>query len=76
VEKGWRVRKDGSRFRASTVLTALRDETGHLSGYQLGVNSYLHKPVDFEQSRDVVKQLGLYWLVVNQPAPAEAFSSG
>ena len=36
AEKGWRVRKDGSRFWASTVLTALRDKTGHLRGYQSG----------------------------------------
>jgi hypothetical protein len=58
------------------ILTSSREERDMISGYQLGVNSYLQKPVDFEQSRDVVKQLGLYWLVVNQPAPAGAFSSG
>ena len=58
------------------ILTSSREERDMISGYQLGVNSYLQKPVDFEQFRDVVKQLGLYWLVVNQPAPAEAFSSG
>jgi two-component system, response regulator len=40
----------------------------------LGVNSYIQKPVDFNQFRDTVKQLGLYWLVVNQPPPSGAFS--
>jgi hypothetical protein len=35
----------------------------------LGVNSYIQKPVDFNDFRDTVKQLGLYWLVVNQPPP-------
>jgi CheY-like chemotaxis protein len=58
------------------ILTSSREERDMISGYQLGVNSYLQKPVDFEQFRDVVKQLGLYWMVVNQPPPAEAFSSG
>lgn len=36
------------------------------SGYDLGVNSYLQKPVDFEQFRKMVKLLGMYWLVTNQ----------
>ena len=44
-----------------------------VNGYQLGVNSYIQKPVDFDQFRETVKQLGLYWLVVNEPAPLEAF---
>ena len=38
-----------------------------VSGYNLGVNSYLQKPVDFEQFRKMVKLLGMYWLVTNQP---------
>jgi len=43
-----------------------------VSSYNLGVNSYIQKPVDFEHFRETIKQLGLYWLVVNQPLPAEA----
>jgi two-component system response regulator len=38
-----------------------------VEGYNLGVNSYIQKPVDFDQFRTTVKTLGLYWLVVNQP---------
>jgi len=43
-----------------------------VNSYQLGVNSYIQKPVDFDQFRQTVKQLGLYWLVVNEPPPALA----
>ena len=45
-----------------------------VEGYKLGVNSYIQKPVDFNQFRETVKQLGLYWLVVNQSPPSSAFS--
>jgi hypothetical protein len=45
-----------------------------VDGYKLGVNSYMRKPVDFDQFREIVKQLGLYWLVVNQSPPITAFS--
>jgi two-component system response regulator len=53
------------------ILTSSREEKDRLMGYALGVNSYIQKPVDFEQFRDTIKQLGLYWLVVNQPPPAQ-----
>lgn len=55
------------------ILTASREEKDLINGYALGVNSYIQKPVDFEQFRQTVKQLGLYWLVVNQPPPPNAF---
>jgi two-component system, response regulator len=51
------------------VLTSSREERDLMQSYDLGVNSYIQKPVDFEQFRDMVRQIGLYWLVVNQPAP-------
>jgi two-component system response regulator len=54
------------------ILTSSREERDLVAGYQLGVNSYIQKPVDFNQFRDTVKQLGLYWLVVNQVPPAVA----
>jgi two-component system, response regulator len=54
------------------ILTSSREERDLIAGYQLGVNSYIQKPVDFNQFRDTVKQLGLYWLVVNQGPPASA----
>lgn len=40
-----------------------------IAGYKLGVNSYIRKPVDFVQFSDSVKQLGLYWLVLNELPP-------
>lgn len=57
------------------VLTSSREERDRLMSYRLGVNSYIQKPVDFEQFRQVIKQLGLYWLVVNQPPPRAAFAA-
>ena len=55
------------------VLTSSREERDLVESYQLGVNSYIQKPVDFDQFREVVRQLGLYWMVVNVPPPANAF---
>ena len=55
------------------ILTASREERDMVNGYQLGVNSYIQKPVDFGQFREIIKQLGLYWLVVNQAPPPNAF---
>jgi two-component system, response regulator len=55
------------------VMTASREEQDLVQSYQLGVNSYIQKPVDFDRFRDVVRQLGLYWLIVNEPAPPAAF---
>ena len=54
------------------VLTASKEERDLVDSYQLGVNSYIQKPVDFDQFREVVKQLGLYWMVVNEPPPPDA----
>lgn len=54
------------------VLTASREEKDLVESYRLGVNSYIQKPVDFEQFQQTVKQLGLFWLVVNQPPPPRA----
>lgn len=57
------------------ILTASREERDLVESYQLGVNSYIQKPVDFEQFRDIVNKLSFYWLLVNQPPPASAFSA-
>ncbi|HUM04260.1 MAG TPA: response regulator [Terriglobales bacterium] len=48
------------------ILTSSREESDLVNGYRLGVNSYIQKPVDFDQFRDTVKKMGLYWLVINQ----------
>ena len=49
------------------VLTSSREERDLARGYQLGANSYIVKPVDFDQFSEVVRQLGLYWVLLNQP---------
>ena len=56
------------------VMTSSKEEKDLIQSYGLGVNSYIQKPVDFDQFRAAVKQLGLYWLLVNVPPPAEAFA--
>jgi two-component system, response regulator len=48
------------------IMTSSNEERDLVEGYNLGVNSYIQKPVDFDQFRSTVKTLGLYWLVVNQ----------
>lgn len=55
------------------ILTSSREEQDIVNGYHLGVNSYLQKPVDFDRFREIVRQLGLYWIVVNEPPPPNAF---
>jgi two-component system response regulator len=48
------------------ILTSSREQVDMLSGYAHGCNSYIRKPVDFEQFADAVRQLGLYWFVLNE----------
>lgn len=57
------------------VMTSSKEQRDMVEGYQLGVNSYIQKPVDFDEFRNLINQLGFYWLVVNQPPPAAAFRS-
>ncbi len=49
------------------VLTSSKEEKDIVESYKLGVNSYIVKPVDFAQFTDAVRQLGLYWVLLNQP---------
>lgn len=51
------------------ILTSSRQEQDVSAGYDLGVNSYIRKPVDFHQFMDAIKTLGLYWLVLNELPP-------
>jgi CheY-like chemotaxis protein len=63
-----RVKSDERTKTIPVVLmTSSKEERDRLVGYNLGANSYLQKPVDFTEFRKMVKLLGLYWLVVNQP---------
>jgi two-component system response regulator len=48
------------------IMTSSKEERDLIEGYNSGVNSFIQKPVDFEQFRETVKTLGMYWLVVNQ----------
>ena len=51
------------------ILTSSNEEQDRNNGYGLGANSYVRKPVDFGQFNDAVRQLGLYWLILNESAP-------
>jgi CheY-like chemotaxis protein len=68
--------KADPRTRAIPVvmLTSSNIERDIARGYELGANSYLQKPVDFEQFRQAVRHLGLYWLNLNEPPPSSAFA--
>ena len=57
------------------VMTSSREERDLVESYKLGVNAYVQKPVDFEQFRTLVKDLGLFWLVINEVPPPQAFES-
>jgi len=55
-----------TRFIPVVILTSSKEERDLVQSYELGVNSYIQKPVDFEQFRQTVKTVGLYWMVINQ----------
>lgn len=68
-----RIREDPStKTLPVVILTSSKQEEDLVRSYRLGVNSYIQKPVDFDRFREVVKQLGYYWLMVNQPPPDRA----
>ena len=63
-----RVKADPRTKRIPVVvLTSSREERDIVESYQLGVNSYITKPVDFDQFTEAVRHLGYYWLLLNQP---------
>jgi CheY-like chemotaxis protein len=69
--------KTSPRTKAIPVilLTSSQEEYDMATGYQLGVNSYIQKPVSFSEFQEVVHRLGLYWLLVNRKPPQGAFTA-
>jgi CheY-like chemotaxis protein len=65
-----RLREDDrTRLLPVVVLTTSSEEQDLLDSYSLGCNSYIRKPVDFVQFSEAIRQLGMYWLLMNQPPP-------
>ena len=65
-----RIRADErTKLLPVIILTSSKEEQDLTSGYSLGVNSYIRKPVDFGQFTEAIRHLGMYWLVLNEPPP-------
>jgi two-component system response regulator len=55
------------------ILTSSKEQRDLIDGYNLGVSAYIQKPVDFDQFAETIKQVGMFWLLINQPPPPGAF---
>src|SRR5512136_1654942 len=65
-----RLRADQrTRLLPVVILTSSKEERDLIEGYRLGANAYVRKPVDFVQFSEAVRELGLFWLVLNEPPP-------
>jgi two-component system response regulator len=70
-----RVRsEEKTKLLPVVILTSSNEEQDRIRGYGLGANSYVRKPVDFSQFIEAIRELGLYWLVLNEPAPVRTGS--
>jgi two-component system response regulator len=65
-----RIRADErTKLLPVVILTSSNEERDRIQGYGLGANSYVRKPVDFNEFTEAARQLGLYWLMINEAAP-------
>ena len=66
-----RLRDDArTKLTPVVVLTSSKAEQDIIAGYNLHANSYIRKPVDFDQFTEAVRQIGMYWLLLNEPPPS------
>ena len=63
---------DATRLIPVVILTSSKEESDLIRGYELHANSYIRKPVEFERFIEAVREIGLYWLVLNESPPAVA----
>jgi two-component system response regulator len=61
--------EERTRLLPVVILTSSKEERDILNGYKHGANSYVRKPVDFDQFNEAIKHLGLYWLLLNEAPP-------
>jgi two-component system response regulator len=67
-----RIRADERTRRVPVViLTSSREDEDMINGYDFGANSYVCKPIQFDKFTAAVAQLGIYWLIINEPVPAD-----
>ena len=67
-----RLRADPrTRLLPVVILTSSKEERDLVNSYSLGANSYVRKPVDFGEFTEAIRQLGLYWLILNEPPPVK-----
>lgn len=68
-----RLRADArTRLLPVVILTSSKEDTDRLIGYTNGANSFVRKPIEFGEFSDAIRQVGLYWLILNEPPPAQS----